>query len=222
MLAGFRALLHKDLTLERRGGRVVVEISVLSLLVLVVLVIAYGPQAGQRPVAAAGALWVALILSGLSGASLAVSAEHENDCLTGLRLSPLEPATIYAAKVAGAALTMAVSQAATLLLLVLFFNLQFDLNLLRLIPVLLLGTFGLCAISTLLGTVTSRLRAGEMLLALLAAPLYVPELIAGVKASAAVLGGASLTAVVLPLKILAACDLLFAVCGYLLFEYLAA
>jgi heme exporter protein B len=207
MLAGFRALLHKDLTLERRGGRVVVEISVLSLLVLVVLVIAYGPQAGQRPVAAA---------------SLAVSAEHENDCLTGLRLSPLEPATIYAAKVAGAALTMAVSQAATLLLLVLFFNLQFDLNLLRLIPVLLLGTFGLCAISTLLGTVTSRLRAGEMLLALLAAPLYVPELIAGVKASAAVLGGASLTAVVLPLKILAACDLLFAVCGYLLFEYLAA
>ncbi len=213
--------MHKDLTLERRGGRVVIELCVLSLLVLVVLVVAYGPETGGRPESAAGALWVALILSGLPGASLAVAAEHENDCLTGLRLSPLEPATIYAAKVAAVALSMAVSQAATLLLLVLFFNLQFDLNLLRLIPILLLGTLGLCALSTLLGTITSRLRAGEMLLALLTAPLYVPELIAGVKASAAVLSGASLVAVVLPLKILAACDLLFVVCGYLLFEYLA-
>ncbi len=197
------------------------ELCVLSLLVLVVLAIAYGPEAGGRPASAAGALWVALILSGLPAASLAVAAEHENDCIKGLRLSPLEPSTIYVAKVAGVGLSMAVSEAALLLLLVLFFNLQFDTNLLRLIPILLLGALGLAALSTLLGTTTSRLRAGEMLLALLAAPLYVPELIAGIKASTAVLGGSGLTAVLLPLKILAACDLLFVTCGYLLFEYLA-
>jgi heme exporter protein B len=219
-MTGFYALLHKDLTLERRSGGVVIELCVLSLLVLVVLLIAYGPEAGGRPASTAGALWVALILSGLPGASLAIAAEHENDCLKGLRLSPLEPATIYAAKVTAVALSMVISQAATLLLLVLFFNLQFESNLLRLVPILLLGMLGLSALSTLLGTITSRLRAGEMLLALLAAPLYVPELIAGVKASTIVLAGGSLAAVVLPLKILAACDLLFVTCGYLLFEYL--
>jgi len=58
-----------------------------------------------------------------------------------------------------------------------------------------------------------------MLLPLLAIPLFVPALIAGVKASGAALAGAPFAAIAQWLKILVAFDVLFVSAGSLLFEY---
>ena len=56
---------------------------------------------------------------------------------------------------------------------------------------------------------------------LLAVPMFVPALIAGVKASAAALGGAPLGELAVWLKVLVAFDVMFVAAGYLLFEYVA-
>jgi heme exporter protein B len=58
-----------------------------------------------------------------------------------------------------------------------------------------------------------------MLLPILAVPIFVPALIAGVKASAAALAGAPFAAMGDWLKIMIAFDVLFVTAGYLLFEY---
>lgn len=222
-VVSFVAVLRKDLLLEVRGGQSTIALGALSLLVLVVLVFAFNPAGGEQGAeTAAGALWVALVFSGMLGATRAVSGESENGCIRALLISPLDRAALYAAKLAAAFIFMAVAEAASIALMVLFFNLEFDLRLIRLAPAVLFGALGFAALATLLAGISSRLRAGDLVLPLLALPMFVPALIAGVKASAAALAGAPFGEFAIWLKVLIAFDVLFVAAGYLLFEYVAA
>src|SRR5579863_337591 len=100
MIANFMTVLGKDLRLELRGGRSTLALVVLSLLILVVMVFALDYSGGARSGAAVGALWVALVFSGMLGATGALTAEAENGCLLGLLMSPVDRAVLYAAKLA--------------------------------------------------------------------------------------------------------------------------
>jgi heme exporter protein B len=91
----------------------------------------------------------------------------------------------------------------------------------RLVPAVLLGALGFAALATLLAAISSRLRGGDLVLPLLAVPMFVPALIAGVKASAAALAGAPLAGSAVWIKVLVAFDVMFVAAGYLLFEYVA-
>lgn len=219
MTGSFAALLRKDLTLEIRSGRSTIALVALSLLVLVVLVFAQSSPQVRGADSAAGALWVALVFAGMIGASRALDAESDNGCMRGLMLSPLDPASIFVAKLAASFVFMAVAEAAAIALAVLFFNLDFSASLARLGLIMLLGALGFAALATLLAAISSRTRTGDLLLPILAVPVFVPALIAGVKASAAVLAGAPLSATAVWVRILCAFDILFVTAGYLLFEY---
>jgi heme exporter protein B len=218
-MGGFVTLLRKDLRLEARGGESTIALFALSLLVLVVMVFALDASRARGVDTAAGALWVAMVFSGMLGASRAILAERENGAIRGLLLSPLDPATLYAAKLAAAFIFMAVAEAGAALLMVLFFNLEFNAALIRLAPILMLGALGFAALATLLSAITGSTRAGDMLLPILAVPMFVPALIAGVKASSAALAGAPFSAMTDWLKIMIAFDVLFVTAGYLLFEH---
>ena len=217
-MAGFAAVLRKDLRLELRSGESTISLATLALLVLVVLVFALERAGAESAETAAGALWVALVFSGLLSATRALSAERENGCIRALLLSPLDPGALFASKLAAAFAFMTVAEAAVVALMILLFNLDIHTGLVLLAPPLLLGTLGFAAVATLLAAISSRTRASELLLPLLAVPMFVPALIAGVRASAAALGGAPLSAMWDWLGILVAFDVLFVTAGYLLFE----
>jgi heme exporter protein B len=218
----FIAVLRKDLRLELRGGESTIALVAVGLLVLIVMVFALNPAGGPRdaPVAA-GALWIALIFAGMLGAGRVMLAERDNGCIRALMMSPIDPASLYCAKLAAALMFMAVAELATTVMMVLFFNLNFDGRLLRLTPLLLLGAAGFAALATLLTAITGRVRAGDLLLPILIVPLFVPALIAGVKGSAAALAGARWPELAQWFKLLAAFDTLFVAAGFLLFEYVA-
>jgi heme exporter protein B len=218
-VSGFTAVLRKDLRLELRSGESTLALLALSMLVLVVLVFALDAARVRSVDAAAGALWVAMVFAGMLGANRALLAERDNGAIRGLLLSPLDPATLYAAKLAAALIFMAVAEVGAVILMVLFFNLDFDASTVRLAPILVLGAIGFSALATLLSAITGRTRGGDMLLPILAVPIFVPALIAGVKASAAALAGAPFAAMGDWLKIMIAFDVLFVTAGYLLFEY---
>ncbi|MGA8794893.1 heme exporter protein CcmB, partial [Candidatus Binatus sp.] len=156
---------------------------------------------------------------GMLGANRALLAERDNGAIRGLLLSPLDPSTLYAAKLCAALIFMAVAEVGAVVLMVLFFNLDFDASLARLAPILVLGAIGFSALATLLSAITGRTRGGDMLLPILAVPIFVPALIAGVKASAAALAGAPFESMGDWLKIMIAFDVLFVTAGYLLFEH---
>jgi heme exporter protein B len=219
-MAAFIAILRKDLRLELRTGESTVTLLALSLLILIVMVFALNPVGGARDTGtAAGALWVALLFAGMLGATRVLVAENANGCLRALLLSPADRAAIYLAKLVAALVFMVVADLAAVLLMVLFFNLDFDLRLARLAPVLALGAVGFAALATLLAAISGRVRAGDLLMPLLAVPLFVPPLIAGVKASDAALSGEPFAMFAEWLKILIAFDVLFVSAGFLLFEH---
>jgi len=219
-MTGFSAILRKDLRLELRSGESTIALIALSLLILVVMVFALDPIGGVRDAAtAAGALWVAMIFAGMLGSTRALLAERDNGCLRALLLSPLDRGALYLANLAAAFIFMAIAEVAAIVLMVLFFNLDFDSRLLRLLPIVGLGALGFSALSTLLAAISGRIRAGDLLLPLLAVPMFVPALIAGVKASSATLTGAPFEASAQWLKILIAFDVIFLATGFLLFEH---
>src|SRR5262249_46306056 len=213
------AVVRKDLTLELRSGRSTVALGAMALLVLVVVVFAMDRRIVRGPEAAGGALWVAIVFGGMIGATSVVHAEMDNGCIRGLLLSPIDHATLYVAKLMASFMFMMVACTAAVVLTVLFFNLEFSLDLLRLVPILALGVLGFAALATLLATISGRARGGELLLPLLIVPMFVPPLVAGVRARARVLGGASLSAVSDWVGILIAFNILFVTAGYLLFEH---
>ncbi|MGH7906838.1 MAG: heme exporter protein CcmB [Candidatus Binataceae bacterium] len=220
-MGGFAAILRKDLRLELRSGESTVALIALSLLILVVIVFALSQAGARGTEAAAGALWIALLFSGMLGATRALLAERGNGCIRALLMAPVDRATVYAAKLSAAFIFMVVAEIAAVILMVLFFNLAFDLRLLRIIPILVLGVVGFAALATLLTAISGRTRAGDLILPVLAVPIFVPALIAGVKASGVMLAGAEFGAAIQWIKILAAFDVLFLAAGYLLFEQVA-
>jgi heme exporter protein B len=219
-MGALAAMLRKDFRLELRSGRSTIALVALSLLVLVVLVFALDAAGARRTDAAAGALWIAMVMAGMLGATRVLTAEAENGCLRALVLSPMDPAALYGEKLIAAVIFMAIAELAAIVLVALFFNLEFSLALLRVLPIVLLGALGFAALATLLALIAQRVRGGDLLLPILAVPLFVPALIAGVKASSAVLGGGSAgTPPGQWIGILAAFDVLFIAAGYLLFEH---
>ena len=218
-MSAFAAIVRKDLMLELRSGRSTTALISIALLVLVVLMFALDRNVARGAEAAAGSLWVALVFAGMLGASRVVLAEQENGCLRALLLSPVDRATLYAAKLAASLIFMTGAATATMILAMLFFNLEISSSLGTLGFVLILGAIGFSAIATLLAAISARARGGELLLPLLIVPLFVPALIAGVKASTSALSGAEFSAARDWLGILIAFDVLFVAAGYLLFEH---
>jgi len=218
-MKGFAAIVRKDLMLELRSGRSTTALVAIALLVLVVIIFALDQTVARGPDAAAGALWIAIVFAGMLGATRCVVAEMENGCIRGLLISPVDRATVYAAKLTASLTFMVIALAAALILTVLFFNLEFSGNLARLVPVLIFGVVGFSALATLIAAISARARGGELLLPLLIVPLFVPALIAGVKASAVMLAGLPMAAASNWIGILIAFDVLFVAAGYLLFEH---
>src|SRR5271170_838626 len=145
-VSGFAAVLRKDLRLEMRSGESTLALLALSMLVLVVLVFALDAGRVRSVDVAAGALWIAMVFAGMLGANRALIAERDNGAIRGLLLSPLDPGTLYAAKLAAALIFMAVAEVGAVILMVLFFNLDFDASTVRLAPILILGAIGFSAL----------------------------------------------------------------------------
>ncbi len=216
-MSSFATILHKDLRLELRGGQSTITLNILSLLILTVLTFALDAPS-RSSLLAAGALWVAMIFAGLAGATQAMVSEWENECIRCLLLSPADRGAIYAAKLVASFIFMTVAQITSLFLMVFFFDLNFDMRIVRLAPVLMMGAMGFASLTTLLAAIQAQIKTGELLLPLLTVPVFIPALISGVKATQAALAGLPFAGFAQWLKILGACDLLFLAGGYLLFE----
>jgi heme exporter protein B len=210
-------ILAKDLRIELRGREGIVSLLVLGLLVL--LVFQFAAPEPATPEAAAAAMWIAFVLAGTVGVQRAFLLERENLCLHGLVTAPVDPSSIFLAKLAGTVLQLGALQLFTVPLVALFFNVSLAGRPLALGVVCLLGNLGFSAIATLFAAIAVRTRAREVMLPLLVLPLVAPVLIGSVEASAALLGGAPLAAVSTWLQVLGAFDVVFVVAGWLLFEH---
>ncbi len=214
------AVVWKDLVLETRSRDTVLALFALGLVILVVFNFALDVVPANVGRVAPGILWVAIAFAGISGFGRAFLIERDNECMAALLASPLDRGSVFTAKLT---VNVAVLLAFEAMLLPVF-ALMFDLSLLARLPALAplaaAVSIGLAASGTLFSLAALGTRARELMLPLLVLPLQVPLLMAAVKATEAVLAGATLLETGAWGQIIVAFDLLFVTCGWLAFEFI--
>jgi len=213
------ALIRKDLRVELRTKETLASLLLLGLLTLLILSFAFDPTSPLRSEAAPGALWVAVTFAAAVALGRSFLAERENDCLTGLLLSPVDRGSIYLAKMASNFLLMTIAQVGIVPVFILFFDITPTVGLCGVLLAIILGVLGLAAIGTLFAAIAVRTRAREVMLPLLMLPLVVPLFIGGVSVTQKLLGGGDFADVRPWLETMFAFDLIFVVIGWMLFDY---
>ena len=218
----FKAILRKDLTRELRTREMLVSMVLFVLLAMIVFHYAFSVKEGvDLTYFTGGMLWATFIFAMLLGLNRSFAQEKDEHCLDGLLLCPVDRVTIFLAKTAGNLIFLLIIQAVAVPVFTLFFverSYLADLPLFLL--VLLLADMGICALGTLLATISMNTRSRDLLLPILFLPLIVPVLIAATAATTGIFAeGTSLGDLATRLLFLLGFDLVFMVAAYGTYDF---
>ena len=121
-------LVEKDIRIEARGRQTIGLVMMLGVLIVVVLALGLGPEAGAgvAPIQATAILWVAYLFAGAMCFEKTMGVERQDDALAGLLLAPVDRGLIYVGKlIANLALMLGVAITVTPVGVLLF---RFDLT----------------------------------------------------------------------------------------------
>ncbi len=209
-------LVQKDLLSEWTSKEILSSTVFFSVLVLMVFNFGFETVA-DRMAAGPGILWTTFLFAGILGMNRLFLTEREDGGIEGLMLCPIDRTTLYLAKWLSLLVILSLTEIVTLAVFILFFNIALQGGLLALILVIVLGTAGLAALGTTFAAMAVRTRTREMMLPMLLIPIAVPLLMAAVKCTGAVLGGATLASVGSWIQLLIAFDVIFLAVGYMTF-----
>jgi heme exporter protein B len=187
---GFRALVLKDIVLEFRAKQVLPTMVVLGMLIVLILRLVSEASSGrgEAPIMAAGALWIAFLFSGLLAQERSFGVEQQNGCMDGLLLAPLDPGTVYLAKLTANVVILTVFEIVIVPIVLLSFDIDLDGRWLDLAIVLLLGNLGISSVGTLFSAVVQLARTRGSLLSIIVLVLLMPMLIPATFALLALFG----------------------------------
>jgi heme exporter protein B len=179
------AVARKDLRSEWRTRELIPALA--QFIVLALVIANFGFQIDSRNAAsiAPGVLWLALVFAGLVAFGRAFASEREQASLEAMMMTAATPATIFAGKALAAGTLLVICEAVLLPALSLFFGTPFNAEL---VIAVLLATVGMAALGCLFAAMAARVRARELMLPLLALPLWIPLIIAGGQAVQAAMG----------------------------------
>lgn len=210
----------KDLKNELKSKQTIGMMIVFSSLVILIFSFAFDPTNNMVKAVVPGLIWLITIFSGILGLNRSFTSERENDCFTGLRAAPIEPASIYLGKVMANFTLVALVQIICLPILFLLFNYQFTGSYLWFALILFAGTCGFIIVGTFLAALAANAKNSEMLLPVLLLPLISPLIIAGVQATRIILENVEIQDAISWLQLMTAYDLIFLAACFLLFEFI--
>lgn len=211
------AIVFKDIAIEYRNKEAFSSMLLFGLLVVVVFSFAF--EGADRSTVVPGMLWVAFSFAGILGLNRSLSMETDNDCLQGLLLSPLSRSDLYLGKVAGNFIFAVIAELVLLPLFVVLNNLAFDLKLLWVVGITLLGTLGFVAVGTTLSLISAQTRMKEVMLPVLQIPMTFPVILSAVQATSLVMSGDP-GGISFPLSLLGVFSTVYLTASYFVFEYL--
>ncbi len=179
-------VVRKDLMVEARSMEVLS--TTLFFAVTVVLIFAFGLVREGRVVddVAPAILWIATAFSGTLALGRTFERERQADTLRALMLAPADRPAIYAGKLAGMLMLLALVEAVLVPLIGLLFQARIFVHPWLLLALLAAGTTGFAAVGTLFAAMLVRARSRDVLLPILLYPITVPVMIAGVRGTAAI------------------------------------
>ncbi len=214
-----RAIIWKDLMTERRSKAGFNAVAFLGVLILLLFGFALGPDTEALRDAAAGALWLAILFSGVLAFNRSYQLELDGAALEPLLLYPAPRWTIFAGKFAANLLFVLLVEVVIVPVAIILFQVKSVAGWLPAAGVMLLGSIGFVGLGTFYASMASRSRAREVLLPLLLFPMLVPVLLASAEASSALLAGNPMQDAGAWIKLLVAFDVIFVVASFLAFDH---
>jgi heme exporter protein B len=211
------AIVFKDIAIEYKNKEAFSSTLLFGLLVVVVFSFAFEGQ--DRKALAPGMLWVAYSFAGILGLNRSLSMEIDNDCFQGLLLSPLSRSDLYIGKVIGNFVFTVIAELVLLPFFVVLNNLRFNIALLWITGITLLGTLGFVAIGTTLSLISAQTRMKEVMLPVLQIPMTFPVVLSAVQATAMVMNDDP-RGISFPLSVLGVFSTVYLTASYFIFEYL--
>jgi heme exporter protein B len=208
--------LMKDLRIELRSLDALVSMLFFSLLVVVLFSIAFDPHGSFSREIAGGVLSVATMFASVSALNQAWAREIRHQVLDAQRMAPTPGAELFLAKVIANFLFVSIVQVILAPFFLIFYNLQIEGQGWLLAVVLPLGTWALVANGIFFAALSIRSRNRELLLSLILFPIFIPALLAMVRATTAILTGDSDPT--LWIKLLLGYDIIFTTASLLLFD----
>jgi heme exporter protein B len=208
--------LIKDLRIELRSLDAFVSMLFFSLLVVVLFSIAFDPHGDFSREIAGGVLSVATMFASVSALNQAWAREIRHQVMDAHRMTPAPSSELYLAKVLANFLFVTVVQIILAPLFLIFYNLQILGQGWLLAVVLPLGTWALVANGVFFAALSIRSRNRELLLSLILFPIFIPALLAMVRATTSILTGEEDPAIWI--KMLFGYDIVFTTASLLLFD----
>ncbi|MFZ5827825.1 MAG: heme exporter protein CcmB [Bacillota bacterium] len=214
------AIARKDIQLEMRTRQVLATMIVFGLLGAVIFSFSFEMAPEQARRFLPGMLWVVTVFAAMFGLNRQFAVERVEGCLQGVLMAPMDRSALYFGKLLGNWLFVLAVVGVVWPAFFLFFRITGPLPLLQMLVVVILGSLGFVGAGTFLAALSAQTRAGEILLPILLLPVAVPLLIGGVKLTGGLMGGETLGAYDLWLKLILVYDLIFTIVPWLLFDSL--
>jgi heme exporter protein B len=183
------ALARKQILLQWRSRARFGSVLMFGVTSLLIFSFAVGPDSTALKAHAAGYLWLGLLLISTLSLQEAARLDVQNGALEALVLLPVDGRALYYAKAIVNTLTLGGLGTLLIPVVVALYDAPMKEGPLMLLAVVWLGSAALVAPGTLYAVLTSRARAGDVLLPLLLFPLVVPALLGAVKATEVVMAG---------------------------------
>ncbi len=200
------AVARKDLRAEWRGREMLPALAQFVVLALVIANFAFDVDLTSGPRLGPGILWLVLVFAGLVAFGRAFAPEREQGSLEAMLLTPAGPAAIFAGKALAAALLLMAVEAVLLPGMAVFLGAPIGL---QVVLAVLVATVGMAGLGCLFSALAAQTRARDLLLPVLALPLWIPFVVVGGRTVQAAMGGALVPGQ--PLVVLAALDILFVI-----------
>ena len=180
------AVARKDLRTEQRSREMLPALG--QFVVLALLIANFGFDVGTGgALIAPGVLWLTITFAGLVAFGRTFAAERDQASLEPLLLTPASRAAIFAGKAFAAAAVLGACEVVLVPALGVFFNTP--VLSLPLAGALVLATIGMAGLGCLFAALAAQTRARDLLLPVLALPLWIPFVIVGGRAVQVALGG---------------------------------
>ncbi|MCL6472788.1 MAG: heme exporter protein CcmB [Firmicutes bacterium] len=215
------AIIKKDIIAELRTKEMVITMFLFIMLIMVAFKYAFGDSADFASYAG-GLLWVAFLFTALLGLNRSFVHEKDEGCLEGLLLSPIDRPNIFFGKAIGNFIFLTIVEVIAIPLYMILFKLSIEGSIWMFIGAILLSNIGICAVGTLLSTISINTKMRDMLLPLIFLPVILPVLAGAVISSSGIMAGvdgAKFANVMDAMKLLVVCDILYLLVAYALYDF---
>ena len=204
----------KDLRGEFRSKEVLNAAVAFTLVVLLLFSFSFDPIINpEARDLSGGLLWVVYLFASVLILNRSFARETAGGCLDALVASPIPASAVFGGKLLANSLLLIVIELVSLPVFGVFYDVAWWEKFGSLLPVLLLGTWGITAVGTIFSAVTAGNRLRELMLPLLVFPVTLPVLMACVQLTTLIFSGEPIGESAVWLRLLVAFAVIFTLLG---------